>query len=346
MSTSGFKLPRRGVLLAASTLPLAGLASCASGSQTASSSPSSSPASSAASSPTSAAAASASPSISYGDTVATVDELIAQAQSKFSQVSYDDAESGKSIVFNLFLPENYSDQGSYPLVVFIPDASLVGKQTSDYLSVYGALVWAGDEQQQIEPSIVVVPQYDEVIIDDNNNALTKTDYIEATGRLVTWLQEQYAVDRNRVYGTGQSMGCMTTMYLAAQHPDLYTAVLLVSGQWVTSELAGLSEGTWTYLAAAGDAKASQGQNDVKAMLDAAGTPYALATTEWDAAAAMAEQNKAAEELYAQGQPRNIASFVAGSVLTANPAETHEHMASFEVAYRIPAVRAWLLSQSK
>ena len=76
---------------------------------------------------------------------------------------------------------------------------------------------------------------------------------------------QYSVDTSRIYGTGQSMGAMTTMYLAANNPDLYAAVLIVDGQWDVSALKGLETQNVIYLAAGGDQKASQGQANVKDM---------------------------------------------------------------------------------
>ena len=47
------------------------------------------------------------------------------------------------------------------------------------------------------------------------------------------MSEEYAVDTDRIYGTGQSMGCMTTLILASEFPDLYAACMFVDGQWDT-----------------------------------------------------------------------------------------------------------------
>lgn len=61
---------------------------------------------------------------------------------------------------------------------------------------------------------------------------------------------------------------------------------------------------------------------------------------------MARQNEYANEFFAKGSSINLATFSEGSVIAANPVADQEHMASFEPAYRIPAVRDWLLSQHK
>lgn len=48
---------------------------------------------------------------------------------------------------------------------------------------------------------------------------------------------------------------------------------------------------------------------------------------------------------AAGDPINFATFTAGTVMTANPGISSEHMASFEPTYKIAALRDWLFAQS-
>ena len=59
---------------------------------------------------------------------------------------------------------------------------------------------------------------------------------------------------------------MITMYLAAKHPDLFAAELLVSGQWDISELKPLATQKFFYIAAGGDEKASGGQRELLSVL--------------------------------------------------------------------------------
>jgi hypothetical protein len=55
-------------------------------------------------------------------------------------------------------------------------------------------------------------------------------------------------------------------------------------------------------------------------------------------------------MYASGDAANFATFAAGTVLTvsgqsADSGAGSEHMASFEPAYRITALRDWLFAQT-
>ncbi|MDN3312194.1 alpha/beta hydrolase-fold protein [Microbacterium oryzae] len=275
----------------------------------------------------------------------TLEELVAEVAGEFSQVEWTDPDTGEVLTYNIYLPEDYDETQSYPLVVYIPDSSLVGDDPTAALSQYGALIWASETQQAQSESIVVVPAFPEVILDDHDS-FTMTEYVEMTARLVEDLTGEYAVDTDRVYGTGQSMGAMTIMYLAAQYPDLFAAEMIVSGQWDITQLSGLADETFVYTAAAGDEKASTGQTDVEAMLDAAGVSYNTAL--FDATWSDEESAAAAEELLSSGDSAYFLTFAEGTVLEAGDSSSEmggEHMASFQPAYEIAGLRTWLFEQT-
>ena len=202
--------------------------------------------------------------------------LISTYADQFEQLTYEDAESGLSITYNLYLPEGYDETASYPMVVFIADASTVGNDASVSLTQgLGALVWASDEWQTANPTIVAVPTYPETVLDDHSG-YTTTEYVELTKRFIDYMSTEYAVDTDRIYGTGQSMGCMTTLVLASEYPDLYAACMFVDGQWDVSTLAGLEDQTFVYFAAEDDEKAWTGAQEVMAMFDEDGVEYSYA----------------------------------------------------------------------
>ncbi|MBF4615703.1 alpha/beta hydrolase-fold protein [Curtobacterium sp. VKM Ac-1376] len=268
---------------------------------------------------------------------------------KFEQETYSDSETGGSLPYNIFLPDDYDSSKTYPVVLYIADSSLVGQDVTAPLSQYGALIWASDEQQAVQESIVVVPEYPEVILDDHGS-YTTTDSVEMTARLLASIEDEYSVDTDRVYGTGQSMGAMTVMYLAAEHPDLFAAEMIVSGQWDPSTLDGLADENFVYFAAGGDENASGGQTDVQAILKDADVGYGTASV--DATWSSEEIESTVSDLLASGDSANFATFTTGSVLEVSGASSSssmggssEHMASFQPAYQIAAARDWLLTQT-
>ena len=281
---------------------------------------------------------------SGGDLSTTItDKMLSEAKAKFIIETYEDAESGLSISCNIYIPEDYDESKEYPLMVFIADSSSVGNDVTAPLSRnVGGAIWATVYEQSKHPSFVVVPCYPEGILDDHGT-YTMTGYVEATAKMIQSIEQKYSIDLNRVYGSGQSMGAMTTMYLAANHPDLYTAILIVDGQWNIEELEGLKDVTFTYFAAGGDAKASAGQQEVKDMFNQANIAYGE-LIDLNAQADVSELNPLAEDMYSQGYSQNFITWKTGTVGSSLGGD--EHMASFKYGFKIDVVRDWIYQQSK
>lgn len=273
----------------------------------------------------------------------SVSEMYAEVKDKFEQREYTDAETGLTIPYNLYIPQEIGDE-KVPMVVFISDSTSVGQDlTAPLTQGYGGIIWATDTEQEKHKSYVLVPEYPEIIIDDNHGT-TVTDYVDATARMIEAVAGENAVDTDRIYGTGQSMGCMTFLYLAANYPDLLAAELFVSGQWQLEELPELHTQTFFYIAAGGDPKASEGQANVLSDLEAKQIPVST-SYEWDATWTDADYEAVLRPMLEEGNAINIGQFAAGTVLEANPRGI-EHMSSFDCAYRIDAVRNWLFMQHK
>ena len=275
------------------------------------------------------------------------DTLIATYADKFEQKTYTDSESGLSITYNLYLPEGYDASGSYPMVVFIGDSSCAGSDATVSLTQgRGGLVWATEEWQSVYPTIVAVPTYPETILDDHGS-YTTTEYVELTKRYIDYMSNEYAVDTNRIYGTGQSMGCMTTLILASEYPGLYAACMFVDGQWDISTLSGLENQTYVYFAAEDDERAWNGAQEVMSMFDADSASYKYA--QWDGNWSADELSDAAGELFTADEDQYFISWATGTV-KANGGDmgggSSYHMASFDYAYNCVAVMEWLFQQSK
>lgn len=273
----------------------------------------------------------------------TIEQLQQEVPQLFTQHEYQDEETGLSVSYNLFLPENYDESQSYPLVMFIPDSTCVGKSTETVLKHYGCLIWASEAVQKEDPCIVLAPMYPKVIIDDHGS-YTTTDYIPLTRNLILWLAETYSVDTGRIYGTGQSMGAMTTMYLEAQYPDLFAACLIVDGQWDPAELTGLTDSKMFYFAAEGDDRAYAGMQALQPVLEAAGAE--ITNGKWNAKWDLETMHSALDEVLAEEADLNFIVWELGSVMAEGQESPFgEHMFSFVHPYKVHGVRHWLLSQT-
>ena len=260
---------------------------------------------------------------------------------KFKQFTFDDATTGKSMAYNLLIPEAYDGTESYPLVLFMADASTVGKEvTAPLTQGYGALEFASDRDQRKHPSFVLVPQYTDWAVQDD---WSTTDEVEMTIRLLEAVCKEYNVDTNRLYTTGQSMGGMMSFYFNITHPDLFAASLFVSSQWDTSKMQDFGKKKFFYIVAGGDQKASGGMRDLAKVLKE--NDARVDSASWSAKLPASEQERLAQELIARGGNINFIKWESGSVLPES-GKGMEHMASFDYGYKMAAVRDWLFEQSK
>ena len=260
---------------------------------------------------------------------------------KFEQKTFTDPDTGAVLEYSLYLPDGCQDMENCPLLMFIPDSTGAGKSAKEIVEqYYGAAVWVTEEEQEKHPCFVMVPAFTEAVVDDNWNV---SGQVETAVKLIRELQETYPVDGNRLYTTGQSMGCMTSLYLSIKYPDLFAAAMFVSGQWDISVLKPLENQKFFYITAGGDAKASGGQDEVMTMFDADGVPYSYGT--WNAQSSAEEQTASVNALIQEGLDANMIRFETGSVFKEGESGM-EHMASFNYGYRLSAVRDWLFEQSK
>lgn len=102
--------------------------------------------------------------------------MIREVKGQFQQFEYTDAKTGLKVPYNLYIPRNYDKTRTYPLVMFIADSSVVGRETTAPLTQgYGGLIWATAAEQAKHASFVLVPQFPKVIIDDHGR-FTTTEY--------------------------------------------------------------------------------------------------------------------------------------------------------------------------
>ena len=270
----------------------------------------------------------------------TIVALMQENAPKFVQETYYDSQTGITLAYSLFVPKDYDQNKAYPMLMYIPDASAGGKSAKDIVEQYfGADIWVTDEEQAKHPSFVLVPAFSEVVVDDS---FTTSKQIDAAVNLLQYLTQKYNIDTNRLYTTGQSMGCMTSLYLNSKYPDLFAASLFVSGQWDISVLQPLLKQKFFYITAAGDEKASGGQDEVMNMFKANKVPYSYAT--WSAKDDEILQNLAVRKMLKAGNNANFIRFERGSVLDGS--SNIEHMASFKYGYKLTSVRDWLYAQHK
>ncbi|MEU9787512.1 PHB depolymerase family esterase [Streptomyces phaeochromogenes] len=274
-------------------------------------------------------------------TARTTDAVVNLIVDDFRQFSFTDPATGQTLRYNLFVPKNHDRRKSYPLVLFMHDASLVNVATEGPLvQGLGAVCWASPEDQARHESFVLAPEYGSVVIDDNYEPST---LFEATANLVRSVTEEYGIDPNRLYTTGQSMGAMMSLGLNIRYPELFAAAFIVAGQWPASQAAPLAEKKLWILVSADDTKAYPGEQAITEVIRDQGTQ--VGTALWDGRSTAAEFAADVRSMTAQRTPVNFAAFETGTVVPAG-STTSAHMATWQVAYTIPGIRDWIMRQSR
>jgi len=258
----------------------------------------------------------------------------------FQQFTFADPATGQTLNYNLFVPKDYNPRKSYPLVLFMHDASVVNVATEGPLvQGLGAVCWASPEDQARHEAFVLAPEYGSVVIDDDYLPSTLFD---ATANLVESVTQQYSIDRKRRYTTGQSMGAMMSLGLNIKYPDLFAAAFIVAGQWPEAQAAPLAKKDLWILVSADDTKAYPGEQAITAVIQEQGTQ--VSTALWDGQSTAAEFAVDVRSMKAQRTPVNFAAFEAGTVVPTG-STTSAHMATWQVAYTIPGIRDWIMRQS-
>lgn len=267
--------------------------------------------------------------------------------SKFQQLTYQDRVTGRSMAYNLYIPKGYTPSKRYPLIMFIADASTVGKGVkAPLMQGYGGFIWATEASQAKHPAFVLVPAFAGPQSGTNDNWQV-SDEVGMANRLLKDTVARYQIDHDRVYATGQFMGGMISFYLNTTEPDLFAASMFVGSQWDIKVLSPLAHQRFLYIVSAADPKASVGMKELGGLLTSLGTKYG--ETEFSASLPQAEQNALTQKLLDKGLPINFIRFspatVAPKEYQTNP-KMFEHMYSFDHAYLLEPARDWLLKQSR
>ncbi len=261
----------------------------------------------------------------------------------FIQLEYKDEMTGIPLAYNLFIPKDYDPAKKYPLVLFMPDATVTGKETTRTLTQgIGATIWASPEEQAKHPCFVLAPDYTQQIMSDN---WVTNDYLDATVGLVNYLARKYSVDTDRMYTTGQSGGCMLSFAIDNKYPELFAASLLMAGKWDNSRVSRFAHQKMWMMCGEGDKGALPSMTGITTELRKLGVKVSEAV--WNGRSTPEEFDALCKAIDAEGADIRFVHFPQYTVF---PDDDHidgmEHLQTWRLTYTIEGVRDWLFRQSK
>lgn len=268
-------------------------------------------------------------------------QVISPEADLFSQYLYRNDMSENSLAYNLYLPKGYTPEKEYPLVVFIHDAGACSDSIQAALfQGLGAVCWV---RNYPEECIVLAPNYTRAIVNDN---FEYTWEVDMTKELIDFIIMHYSIDKKRVYGTGQSMGCMTLCQLSSTHPELFTACLLVAGQWDPEKMKNIATRTNWIIVSQGDEKAFPGMNACVESMENAGAKVVVGTL--DAKLEKQLLHKRIQTIASKEGNLKYTYFEGNSLIPegekSDPGKHHVY--TWQLAYQLDGLLDWLLQQKK
>lgn len=247
-----------------------------------------------------------------------------------------------TLEYNLFAPRHLVPGQKYPLVVFLHDAGTCSNEAeAPLVQGTGAVVFAREAEFGRRPCFVVAPHYETVCADDDFHVAWQAD---ATAALVRALTKAYPVDKTRIYGTGQSMGCMMLCELLVRNPGFFAGTLLVAGQWDPARMAAAhSENIWAVVSA-GDRKAFPIMGACMDAMEQAGGCVSRSYLDAQADASLLDAQIRFQKQRACNL--NFTWFEGDSVIPEGmePNPGLHHVSTWAKAYDIKALREWLFEQ--
>lgn len=184
------------------------------------------------------------------------------------------SETGDTLRYRLFIPVIQNDE-TYPLIVYLHGGMGRGTDNLKQISggnTYGTHVWTDSIVQQKHPTFVLAPQSPQrrrwSALDSEKLAISAQLMLE----VINVLQQEFNIDRNRIYLTGQSMGGAGTWDIIAKRPDVFAAAIPLCGRGNPSAVnAFLEVPVWVFHGAADPlVSPTYSQEMVKALREAGG----------------------------------------------------------------------------
>ena len=140
--------------------------------------------------------------------------------------------TGTVMPYRLFIPDEKHRTQPLPAIIYLHGAGGMGtdnlKQITGGNST-GTHVWVTPQMQARHAAFVIAPQMAPGNVWDSRRAEGLAPYTQLVIELLENLSREFAIDRNRIYLTGQSLGGYGTWDLITKRPDLFAAAVPLCG---------------------------------------------------------------------------------------------------------------------
>lgn len=264
--------------------------------------------------------------------------VVNEAADGFHSNVYLDNETGITMGFRLFIPNQYEQGKEFPLLVFFHGGGEKGNDNCHHiLASQGASIWAEPEEQAVRPCFILAPQCPEDgdWIDPDTYEPGACFYTACN--ILFSVLRSYSIDTDRIYTTGLSMGGMCAWEINKKYPHMFAASIQCVGQTNYEGIEVLRDKPIWIFHGQNDDKAMSGSVDIVETLEASGGK--IAAGYWDGSARGKEAERMAEEQIAQGCNLMHTQFKEGTLQGG-----WVHVEGWKPVYSNRRVREWLFRQ--
>ena len=183
--------------------------------------------------------------------------------------------NGMRMAYRIFVPDAKQRVPALPVVIYLHGGGGVGADNLRQISggnTNGTHVWIAPQAQARHPAIVVAPQLPSGNRWDARGADGIAPYATLVIELLASLSREFAVDLDRVYLTGQSLGGFGTWDLITKRPELFAAAVPLCGEGTPSRAqAARHVPIWVFHGAKDEVVPVAGSREMVAALRAAGS---------------------------------------------------------------------------
>lgn len=142
------------------------------------------------------------------------------------------AANGQPMPYRLFIPDAGARKQKLPLILYLHGGGGVGTDNRRQISggnTAGTHTWTTSEAQRNHPAFVLAPQLPQNRPSQPGRADAWSSSLGTVLEILAAVSREFAIDADRLYVTGQSLGGYGTWDIISRHPQMFAAAVPLCG---------------------------------------------------------------------------------------------------------------------